>query len=305
MVDEPRKPRTTPAAAILQPALARLLQPLVRTAIRAGLTFPALCDLLREVYVHVAEKDFALQGKEQTDSRISILTGIHRKEVRRLREAGAPISPVPGTVSRGSRIVAQWLAAPDFLDEAGRPRPLARNRAGATGPSFDDLVESVTRDIRPRAILDEWLEQGLVSIDAAQCVHLETSAFIPAEDAESLAYFFGRNVGDHLAAASENLHGRNPAFLERAVHYSGLTDAQARALESHARGLAIEALQASNRQAVFLTQPAAPAAPGTEPADWRWIFGVYLYREREAREAAHPQTAAPSSSTTETKDLPP
>lgn len=279
MVDDTRKGRTTPGAAILQPALARLLQPLVRTAIRAGMTFPALCDLLREVYVHVAEKEFALPGKEQTDSRISILTGIHRKEVRRLREAGAPISTVPGTVSRGSRIVAQWMAAPDFLDENGQPRPLPRTRSAGEGPCFEDLVESVTRDIRPRAILDEWLEQGLVTIDAEQRVCLQASAFVPSEDAESMAYFFGRNLHDHLAAASENLDGRDPAFLERAVHYSGLTQAQSAELEQYARGLAIEALQDANRKAVALT-----AASREQPADdppWRWIFGVYLYREKQ------------------------
>ena len=34
--------------------------------------------LLRELFVNVAEHDFALEGKEQTDSRVSLLTGIHR-----------------------------------------------------------------------------------------------------------------------------------------------------------------------------------------------------------------------------------
>jgi len=33
----------------------------------------------------VAERDFALSFKQPTDSRISLLTGIHRKEVARLR----------------------------------------------------------------------------------------------------------------------------------------------------------------------------------------------------------------------------
>ncbi|WP_204350412.1 DUF6502 family protein, partial [Klebsiella pneumoniae] len=70
----------------------------------------ALTNLLRELYVNVAEYDFALPGKEQTDSRVSLLTGIHRKEVRRLRGAGAPVSAVPATVSRTSRIIARWIA---------------------------------------------------------------------------------------------------------------------------------------------------------------------------------------------------
>lgn len=84
-----------PDAQRLQTPIARLLRPLVRLFIRSGLTFPALADLLRELYVNVAEYDFALSGKEQTDSRVSLLTGIHRKEVRRLRGAGRRCGSCP------------------------------------------------------------------------------------------------------------------------------------------------------------------------------------------------------------------
>src|SRR5271166_1371484 len=123
------KPASRPpiAASQLHAPLARLLRPLVRLCIRSGMTFPALAQLLRELFVNVAEHDFALEGKEQTDSRVSLLTGIHRKEVRRLRGAGAPISATSATVSRASRIIARWLAAPEFTDAEGRPRPLGRN----------------------------------------------------------------------------------------------------------------------------------------------------------------------------------
>ena len=87
----PAAGRPAPADADCAPAAA------ARPAVHPlGLTFPALADLLRELYVNVAEYDFALSGKEQTDSRVSLLTGIHRKEVRRLRGAGAPVRLVPG-----------------------------------------------------------------------------------------------------------------------------------------------------------------------------------------------------------------
>src|SRR6478735_10410648 len=94
------------AAAKLHAPLARLLRPLVRLCIRSGMTFPALAQLLRELFVNVAEHEFALRGKDQTDSRVSLLTGIHRKEVGRLRGAGAPVNAVPAKVSQTSRILA-------------------------------------------------------------------------------------------------------------------------------------------------------------------------------------------------------
>ena len=77
-ISKPASPQPN-AAAKLHAPLARLLRPLVRLCIRSGMTFPALAQLLRELFVNVAEHDFALEGKEQTDSRVSLLTGIHRK----------------------------------------------------------------------------------------------------------------------------------------------------------------------------------------------------------------------------------
>src|SRR4051794_27352206 len=125
--------------ASLRAPLARLLRPLVRLCIRGGLTFPALAQLLRELFVNVAEHDFALEGKEQTDSRVSLLTGIHRKEVARLRGAGAPVNETPATLSLTSAIMARWLAAPEFTDATGDPLPLSR-MAGDDTPSFEALV---------------------------------------------------------------------------------------------------------------------------------------------------------------------
>src|SRR5882757_10087402 len=146
------------AADRLNAPLARLLRPLVRLCIRNGMTFPALAQLLRELFVNVAEHDFALERKEQTDSRVSLLTGINRKEVARLRGAGTPVNETPATLSRTSAIIARWLAAPEFTDANGDPLPLPRTASG-DAPSFEQLVESVTKDVRPRAVLDEWLDR--------------------------------------------------------------------------------------------------------------------------------------------------
>src|SRR5258708_21753876 len=88
------------AASTLHVPMARLLRPLVRLCIRSGMTFPALAQLLRELFVNVAEHDFALEGKEQTDSRDSLLTRINRKQLARLRGAGAPASERPATRAR-------------------------------------------------------------------------------------------------------------------------------------------------------------------------------------------------------------
>ncbi len=263
-----------PSAANLQRPLNRLLRPLVRLLIRCGITFPAVSDTLRELYVNVAEHDFVLPGKPQTDSRVSLLTGIHRKEVARLRGAGAPVSVVPVAVSRTSRIVARWLSAPEFTGADGRPLPLART-AEANQASFEALVMSVTRDVRPRAVLDEWLDRRLVAVDGEGRVVLTETAFVPASGSDQQLYYFGRNLHDHVAAAVANVLGDRPTFMERAVHYDGLSAELAIRLEQRSRALAMEALRTLNKE--------ADAACETDPGGpWRWNFGVYVYREESA-----------------------
>ena len=264
----------------LQAPLARLLRPLVRLLVRSRITFPAVCDLLRELYVNVAEYDFALKGKEQTDSRVSLLTGIHRKEVRRLRGAGAPVNVVPVAVSRTSRILARWLADSRYADAEGRPIPLPR--AGDKTPSFEELVASVTRDVRPRAVLDEWIDRGLAVLDREVRVVLSETAFVPTAGSDQQLYYLGRNLHDHIAAAVANVESPQPLFLERSVHYDGLSHELAERLQALSRDLAVHALQSANREA-------HNACETDTPGDWRWNFGVYVYTERKPP-AAEPPT---------------
>ena len=271
----------------LNSALARLLRPLVRLFVQRGMTYPAVSDLLRELYVNVAEHEFALPGKDQTDSRVSLLTGINRKEVRRLRGAGAPVNIVPASVSRTSRILARWLAEPGLQDAAGRPLPLARV-ADAGEASFETLVASVTRDLRPRAVLDEWLDRKLVTLGADDRVTLLENAFLPRGGDEPQLYYFGRNLHDHIAAAVTNILGDTPRFLERSVHYDGLSEAVMRRLEARSRDLAVEALQEANREAHRICDS---DGGGT----WRWNFGIYIYAEADPPRAAPEAPKGPAA----------
>jgi hypothetical protein len=259
------------AAASLHAPLARLLRPLVRLCIRGGMTFPALAQLLRELFVNVAEHDFALEGKQQTDSRVSLLTGIHRKEVARLRGAGAPVNETPATLSRTSAIIARWLAAPEFTDAKGDPLALPRT-AGGDAPSFEQLVSSITKDVRPRAVLDEWLDRKLVAINGDEEIVLLDTAFVPRGDDERKWHYLGRNLHDHIAAAAENVSGPAPRFLERAVHYDGLSARLAKRLEGRSRELALDALKIANREA-------NRALAKDKGGDYRWNFGIYIYSD--------------------------
>ena len=68
-------------------ALRRVLLPLVRLMLTRGLHYPAAAEMLKSLYVEIADREFALDTKRQTDSRVSLISGVHRKDVKRLRHA--------------------------------------------------------------------------------------------------------------------------------------------------------------------------------------------------------------------------
>ena len=256
-------------------ALRRLLRPLVRVLIAQGVTFPALGKLLKEVYVDVAERDFPVAGRPQSDSRISLLTGVHRKDIKALRERDAGLAPASPLVSRNAKMLVVWTGDPAYLDERGRPRALPRH--AAEGPSFERLAESISKDIRARAVLDEWLRLGLVRLEDDDLVVLNSEAFVPREDFEDLAFYFGRNLHDHIAAAGRNLLGEKPPRLERAVYYDKLTPATVEALAALSREIGQDALLRFNRKAYEL----AEADEGKPDAEGRMSFGLYFHGEAD------------------------
>ena len=263
----------------LMGALRRLLRPLVRVLIAQGLTFPALSRLLKELYVEVAEREFPVAGRPQSDSRINLLTGIHRKDVRALRDPRRELTSGSPVVSRNARMIAIWAGNPAFLDERARPRPLPRHADGDGAPSFESLVESISKDIRARVVLDEWLRLGLVRLDEDEQVHLNSEAFVPREDFEDLAFYFGRNLHDHIATSAHNLLGGEPRQLERAVYYDKLTPGSVEALNAMSREVGQEALLKINRKAFEL----AEADEGKAEATRRMSFGVYFHAAGDDR----------------------
>lgn len=282
VTDRMPPPFTLQPDALLRP-LRRLLRPLVRLLIQGGVTFPVLADLLRGLYVEVAARDLLREPRAQTDSRISLLTGVHRKEIRRWRSETQVPDAVPPVITRTSQIIARWLHGAEYVDAEGRPRPLPRLPRPEGGVSFDSLVQSVTSDVRPRAVLDDWLNHGIVTVDADDLVMLDTAAFVPRPGSAEQLFYFGRNLHDHVSAAAANVTATDAApFVERAAHYDNLSPATVARLEALGREAAQRLLVEFNRQALDLLDANdrelenAPATPRR-----RLNLGLYLFVDND------------------------
>lgn len=255
---------------LFQQALLGILRPLIRALIAQGVTAPAFYRIVKRSYVHVAEQEM---GDGATDSAISVATGVHRRDVKTFRQ---PADPTQENERRGfsilATVVGRWLSDPSLTDANGDPLSLPR-----TGEvSFDELVRSVSMDIRPRAVLDELVRQRIAT-EEDDMLALDADTLVGPANLDQKLHFFSLNLGDHMNAAVENLLHEDPPFLERAVFYNNLTEASSVEIEAESRRVAVEALMGINALA-----RARQAADRDDPdATHRFRFGVFYYAEDE------------------------
>ena len=275
-IHEENSPATDASSALVS-ALRRLLRPLIRLLVSKQISYPYLANLLKSLFVEVARDDIPTAGKALTDSRLSVMTGVHRKDVKRLlAELEAP-APIPANVSLGARLIARWNSEVGYLDASGTPSALPRLAQGDVGPSFERLVSEESKDIRPRAVLDEWLRLGLVSIDDQDRVCLVSGAFIPQHGEEEKLYFLGRNVRDHLESAVHNVLSEGPPRLERVVFADQLNAASVAELAALAEEMSMDMLRALNTRARELK------TGQIQPGEHRMSLGVYFYRDGDKK----------------------
>ena len=281
-------------------AMSTLLRPLARLMIDHGLHLPATVELLKSALVEEAQSAYALEQKASTDTRIAILTGVHRKDVRRLRNAPS-VAKAPDTMlPLAASVVARWISDPRYLDADQQPRPLARTpgRSSAGVPDFTALAADVSRDVGARALLDELERLGVVEKREDGFVALRSSEFVPRDGRDESFYFLAANLSDHMAASVHNLKpGQSaPLMLEQSAFSKDLSAAQADTLHALARRLWTKSLQ-QFLQAASLAQQRSKDEAGPRH---QVRFGVFFNdAQQEAEQDAEPAPApAPANPTT-------
>ncbi len=269
-----------------QPTLAldrvlRVLQPLVRLLVRNGVTYTVLAAALKRLFLDAAQQELAQRGMATTDSAVSLLSGVHRRDVRELTRAAPQASAPSAPLGLAAQVVARWMNQPEFGNAQGQTRVLPKS--GGAG-SFDALVAGVSRDVRPRAVLDELLRLGVVQDTAAGLV-LEGSGFAPRQGFEEMSWLFAANLQDHAKAAVANLQG-DANFLEQAVFVDQISADSARQLHTVSVAAWQQAFKLVMQQAQTRFDADAPL-PAAERGH-RARFGVYFYSEREDDTDAQP-----------------
>ncbi len=145
----------------LRDALSLMFKPLIRLLIAQGVTHAEFSDTAKEVYVETAVRHFEADGRINK-SRIAILTGLTRKEVKNVIDRALATDYKEKTYSRPARVLTGWYSDPAFQGPYGIPLELPYESAEVEGQSFVELVRRYSGDMAPRQMLNQLLESGSV-----------------------------------------------------------------------------------------------------------------------------------------------
>ncbi|MFM8899190.1 MAG: DUF6502 family protein [Burkholderiales bacterium] len=271
----------TDKSSLVLESVLRLFKPAARLLLRHGVSYRAFCIPLKRVFLQAAEEELDSRQMPKTDSALTLLSGVHRRDVRELlRDAAASkAAAARQPKSLASEVVARWMFEPAYRHAVGKQtgkrkgpaRPLER---GPQPGSFDSLVASVSQDIRPRAMLDELVRLG-VAKETEDGVELVADGFVTREGFAELAAFFADNLHDHLAAATANLQGDNN-FLEQSIFVDQITSASATQLQKAAVLVWKQAFETVMSQAQERFDADAKQAQ-PDQRNQRARFGIYFY----------------------------
>ncbi len=147
----------------LRRALSLMLKPLVRLLIAQGVTHAEFSETGKEVYVEVALRHFEKEGKINK-SRVAVLTGLTRKEVKNVVDRSLAASKGDKTRSRPAKVLTGWYSDPTYQGPYGIPLelPYESTDSDAAVPNFVALVRNYSGDMAPRQMLNQLLEAGSV-----------------------------------------------------------------------------------------------------------------------------------------------
>jgi hypothetical protein len=273
----------------LERAVIRILRALMRVLLEHGMAFDRFAELAKMAYVDAAKRHFVIAGRKQTASRLSILTGLTRKEVARLTQEGSNERQLAAH-NRATRVVSGWRR-----ELASRRLPLSTPieiyEAEPFALSLTGLVRQFSGDMPVRAVLDELLRTEAISRDGDR-VSLNDSSYVPQDQVQKLL-MLGTDTADLINAIGHNLREPQPrAFFQRKVAYDNLPVEVMDALMDHVRRIGVSTIDRLDQDLALYDRDTNPSVQGTGRK--RAMVGIYFYQEdmAEPGEPVAPTLAA-------------
>jgi hypothetical protein len=199
--------------AALLAACGRILEPIVRFLLKGGVSWKEFSELSRSTFVQVATSDFGIRGRPTNASRVAILTGLDRRDVRKLRLALADEAPAVGYMTKASQVLDAWHHDPAFIDADKKPRKL---RLETGSPSFSDLVRRFAPGLPAVAMAKQLKSAGAIAESDGRLYPLQRH-YIPQHMPAEQVRLWSSTVRDLASAVGYNFTrpASAPALFER------------------------------------------------------------------------------------------
>jgi hypothetical protein len=267
-------------------ALLKALRPIARILMKSGIGYREFAEISKTAFVDVATTDYGLRGRPTNISRVAVMTGLTRKEVKRLREKISAGNQVDmQRVIPPAEIIEKWHSDSDFLDAGGRPKILDFD---GPSPSFSALVKKYGGDIPPGAMRTELKRVGAVKEDDSGQLIVQMKYFRPFDQNEQIQRALSQAVYGLALNIDHNLsHDRDETWVERTAFSTRIRSGDNLRVRRISQDRAIEFVESVNDLFSAYETIYSDDEPGHEFATVG--VGVY-YFEAEDQDAAFTKT---------------
>lgn len=244
-----------------------IMDKLVEWLISSGVGHNDFTTALRKTFYNQAIKELEKIHQKKTDSLISLLSGLDRRDVRALRNKNGEHkiienTVIENTISVPARVIGLWI-------HLNLPEKIPFSHESQ---SFEKLVKEISSEKHPRSILLELIRLGLVT-EEENFVRFNSNSFTPSKKENEIKTIFSSNIQDHLSVGLKNLHSERDFFLEQAVFAEELSDESIKILKEYSNEL-------WNEMSVRILNKAIDCSKNDHQkgdANKRFKLGVYQY----------------------------
>jgi len=258
-------------------AAMKILRPLARLFIAQGLTFGDAEKILKQAFFDAGTKELERSGIGLNMSRLSVSTGLHRKDIRRFveqREQGQAAVQEPMR-SLASELYTRWVTDRELTrDGSAIDLPL---RAEPGSVSFEWLARQISTDAHARSLLEDLKRLGLVAITDDGKVRVNAGGFIPILERTEMLELLGDNLADHLDTAVGNVLDDGDKRLEQSVFVGGLSANAIDQLDTIARPIWVSVM---NKIVAAMKQAGKRHPVSTDQPTYRVRTGMYFFTDQ-------------------------
>lgn len=247
----------------------QIMEVLANWLIKSGIGYSEFVNHLRIIFYNQSIIELDNISQKKTDSSISLLSGLPRREISQLRHENnghnlVSLNTLDTSISVPARVIGLWISR-----KIPSQIPFSNSNT-----SFENLVKEVSRERHPRSILEELKRLGVVNEDESRVI-LEINSFTPSPETDEVNKLFTSNVCDLISAGIENITTRNNKFIEQAIYADELTEKSIDTLKE----LSYDLWEIFSNKILLKAIECCKEDEGRKDATKRFKLGIYEYHE--------------------------